>query len=86
MKYYRPGMDVPHSGIYEAIHGAAHRLEHEVTIAQGTIFPLCQRCGPAVRFELLRRVHSDEHARVPFGVIFEPFSYASRRARIARAA
>jgi hypothetical protein len=73
MKYYRPGMKVPTSGIYEALHGAGHRLEHEVTIAHGTLFPVCRRCAEDIRFKLVQSVKNHHHGFAPFGVLFAPY-------------
>jgi len=73
MKYYRPGMKVPISGIYEALHGVGHRLEHEVTIAHGTTFPVCRRCGEDVRFKLIQSAKNHQHGFAPFGVLFAPY-------------
>jgi hypothetical protein len=74
MKHYKPGMKATRSGIYEAAHGASHRLQHEVTISAGTIFPVCRQCGIEVKFRLLQRVKNAEQGWVPFGILFEPYS------------
>ena len=56
---YKPGDLVPESGIYKVEHDA-HRLMHTATLLRETVFPLCQRCGRRVRFELLRVVKSSQ--------------------------
>lgn len=74
MKHYKPGMKAELSGIYQAIHGASHRLQHEVTLAENTIFPMCRRCRLDVRFRLVRPLRSQEQGWAPFGIVFEPYS------------
>jgi hypothetical protein len=74
MKHYKPGMKALISGIYEAIHGASHRLQHEVTLSENTIFPVCRRCRLEVRFRLVRPIKSLEQGWAPFGIVFEPYS------------
>jgi hypothetical protein len=44
---------VTETGVYRAIH-SVHRLTHEVTVRERTIFPKCRKCGFDVRFELVR--------------------------------
>jgi hypothetical protein len=73
MRYYKPGMKAELSGIYEAVHGASHRLQHEVTLSANSIFPLCRRCRHEVRFRLVRPMKSKEQAWAPFGIVFEPY-------------
>jgi hypothetical protein len=51
-EFYRPGESVPETGVYSAIHDA-HRPVHEVVLRKDDIFPLCAKCGNAVRFELV---------------------------------
>jgi hypothetical protein len=51
--YFKPGEQVPTTGIYTAGH-IQHRRSHEVFAVQGEQFPSCRRCGGRVRFELLR--------------------------------
>jgi hypothetical protein len=51
---FRPGEDVPESGVYTVVH-EGHRQRHSATIFKGERFPLCARCGKQVRFVLLRR-------------------------------
>jgi hypothetical protein len=86
MKALKPGMKAPAGGIYIALHGNSHRLEHELTISEGTIFPVCRHCGHRVRFTLARLAHNVEQGWVPFGELFEPYHGASRDKLLARAA
>jgi hypothetical protein len=51
-EFYRPGESVPETGVYSAIH-EAHRPVHEVVLRKDDIFPMCGKCGEAVRFELV---------------------------------
>lgn len=74
MKLYKPGMKASLSGIYEAVHGASHRLQHEVMLSQNTTFPMCRRCRLEVRFRLVRAIKSQEQGWAPFGIVFEPYS------------
>jgi hypothetical protein len=50
---FKPGQIVPDTAIYRAIH-SGHRMTHEVTVREESIFPKCRRCGFDVRFELVR--------------------------------
>ena len=86
MKLYKPGMKVRRSGIYAALHGNSHRLEHELTVSEDTIFPICRHCGHHVRFRLVRPVKHAEQGWVPFGVLFEPYQIVSSKKTLARAA
>jgi hypothetical protein len=52
---YKPGDIVPRSGLYRIDH-KQHRLMHEATLTEGTLFPRCRRCNDAVRFALVRAV------------------------------
>ena len=79
MTHYKPGMEAPASGIYEASHGAFHRLNHQVTIAEGVRFPKCHKCGSAVSFVLIRAVRNAQQGYAPFGVIFEPVQIPEAR-------
>lgn len=54
---YRPGQLVPRTGIYRIYHHD-HRLMHEATLIAQTRFPGCKKCGTAVRFQLMRLIHS----------------------------
>jgi hypothetical protein len=51
---FKPGDDVPVSGVYTVRHNL-HRENHPATIFKGERFPACARCGAAVRFVLFRR-------------------------------
>lgn len=50
---FRPGDDVPLSGIYLVSH-QAHREAHEAVVLQRGVFPNCRECGARVRYRLLR--------------------------------
>lgn len=54
---FRPGQQVPKSGIYKVIHDYNHRQEHEVTAVMGERFPPCNHCGDHPRFALVREAH-----------------------------
>jgi predicted transcriptional regulator len=61
---FKPGQDVPNSGIYKVLHDAKHAEEHEVTCVYGKKFLPCNHCGEDVRFVLViaaRRVELDKH-------------------------
>lgn len=51
---YKPGDNVPQSGIYEAVHANRHRAPHDVVMIAKDLFPLCEVCDESVRFRLLR--------------------------------
>jgi hypothetical protein len=57
---FKPGQEVPHSGIYRVIHDPNHSEEHEVTCVYGKVFPPCNHCGHHVRFVLVRAAHHIE--------------------------
>lgn len=60
---YKPGEEVPASGIYRVMHDRNHVQEHEVTCVKGNRFPPCNGCGPHVRFVAFRLAHHvDWHA------------------------
>ncbi len=64
MALYKPGDDVPKSGIYKVIHDPKHTADHEVTCIYGRKFPPCNGCGHHPRFELIRaaiHIDSSEH-------------------------
>lgn len=42
---YKPGDEVPNSGIYKVIHDPNHAKAHEVTAIVGEHFPPCNHCG-----------------------------------------
>lgn len=54
---YRPGQEVPASGIYTVVHDRVHRDTHEVTCVKGERFPPCNKCGEHPRFQLVRAAH-----------------------------
>lgn len=54
---YKPGTQVPASGIYKVVHDKNHSAEHEVTCVMGEPFPPCKGCGPHPRFQLVRAAH-----------------------------
>jgi hypothetical protein len=54
---YRPGEEVPFSGIYGVIHDPKHVASHEVTCVKGERFPPCNGCGHHPRFTLVRAAH-----------------------------
>jgi hypothetical protein len=60
---FKPGHQVPESGLYCVEHHA-HRLMHMITLGANIRFPRCKRCGDSVRFTLLRKVK--EGRTVPF--------------------
>ena len=49
---FKPGEEVPESGIYMVLHDGAHTPPHEVTCVEGKVFPPCHCCKP--RFVLVR--------------------------------
>lgn len=51
---FKPGDPVAESGIYEVIHGNAHRASHDVVLLKDDPFPECDSCGEEVRFRLIR--------------------------------
>ena len=55
---YKPGEDVPKSGIYKVTHDS-HSPSHEVTCVYGKKFPPCRSCKHP-RFELVRAAHHIE--------------------------
>jgi hypothetical protein len=54
---YKPGDEVPKSGIYRVVHDVEHSEEHEVTCIIGKEFPPCNHCGQHPRFTLVRAAH-----------------------------
>lgn len=65
--FYKPGQQVPESGIYRVFHDPQHgNQEHEVTCVKGEPFPPCNHCGHHPRFGLVRSAHhiqDHEHFR-----------------------
>lgn len=57
VQQFRPGEDVPKSGIYKVSH-SGHHHDHEVTCLSGERFPDCHQCGDRVRFSLLIAAHA----------------------------
>jgi hypothetical protein len=53
---FKPGDEVPTSGIYKVIHDPAHAEQHEVTVVFGKKFPPCGKCKHP-RFVLVRAAH-----------------------------
>ena len=41
---FKPGMIVPESGIYTAVHHPAHRSSHQLMFRRGNRFPPCVKC------------------------------------------
>ena len=61
---FKPGDDVPRSGVYRVIHANQHAKPHEVTCVYSDRFPPCRDCRQDVRFVLVRpaqHVASHEH-------------------------
>ena len=57
---YKPGDEVPKSGIYKVTHDG-HTPPHEVTCVRGKKFPPCRTCKHP-QFELVRPAqHVDEN-------------------------
>jgi hypothetical protein len=60
---FRPGVTIPSSGIYSAVHTGHPQEDHDVTCVQGRKFPACRDCGASVEFVLLRKAkHVKHHA------------------------
>ena len=60
---FKPGEEVPHSGIYLVIHDPAHAQPHEVTCVHGKRFPPCRGCQHP-RFKLVKaaqHIDGDAH-------------------------
>jgi hypothetical protein len=57
---YKPGDEVPASGIYRVMHDR-HHSEHEVTAVKGRHFPPCNHCGHHPRFVLAHAAHHVEY-------------------------
>ena len=61
VQMYKPGEEVPKSGIYRVRHDGHHH-DHEVTCISGEQFPECNKCKGAVRFNLIIAAHAvDRH-------------------------
>ena len=50
---YRPGDEVPSSGIYRVSH-KQHRPEHDALLTVSTPFPRCRVCGDNVIYQLVQ--------------------------------
>jgi hypothetical protein len=51
-KVFKPGDAVTVSGIYNVIHDARHKEQHQVTCVKNYRFPPCRGCDKKVRFVL----------------------------------
>lgn len=51
-RLHQPGEQVRTPGIYKVLHHE-HRQAHNVVLRTSDRFPLCQKCGSHVRFELI---------------------------------
>lgn len=50
---FKPGEQVPSSGVYR-VHHQSHREEHDATLREGELFPVCTVCEQQVRFRLVQ--------------------------------
>ena len=71
-KFFKPGEAVPESGIY-SVHHDSHRLMHASTLLGGGKFPICRKCGDAVRFKLIRTVRDRQVLPFRSNAIFEEY-------------
>jgi hypothetical protein len=55
---FKPGQQVPVSGIYRVEHDS-HRLMHEAALLEKGLFPRCRKCNSQVRFQLVRPMIAD---------------------------
>lgn len=61
-RIFKPGDQVPSSGIYKASHDGPHKTEHYITALAGEVFPQCVECAMLVRFEVdVSAVYFAEH-------------------------
>ncbi|HWK31388.1 MAG TPA: hypothetical protein VNR20_04800 [Terriglobales bacterium] len=51
----RPGAAAPRTGAYTVTH-RGHRLSHILFFDEQDVFPVCRKCGDAVRYELYMRI------------------------------
>jgi hypothetical protein len=58
---YKPGDEVPTSGIYKVTHNPPHADEHEVIGVRKKIFPPCKVCEHP-RFVLVHAAHHIENS------------------------
>lgn len=64
LEAFKPGDEVPRSGIYCVFHANQHAKTHEVTCVYSDHFPSCTTCGESVRFSLVsgaQHITSNEH-------------------------
>ena len=61
VQVYKPGEEVPTSGIYKVTHDPAHAEEHEVIGVRKKIFPPCRGCEHP-RFVLVHAAHHIENS------------------------
>ena len=61
-KIYKSGELVPKDGIYKVSH-VQHRLPHKASFKAPERFPVCNKCGRLVRFELLVPAEDQEGER-----------------------
>jgi len=67
-RLFKPGDEVPRSGIYCVFHANQHAKAHEVTCVYRERFPPCTSCAEGVRFALVsgaQHVTSHEHFKRP---------------------
>jgi hypothetical protein len=50
---FKPGEQVLSSGVYRVLH-KDHRDEHDATLREGELFPMCTVCNHDVRFRLVQ--------------------------------
>jgi hypothetical protein len=72
------------TGIYRAIH-SGHRMSHEVTVLENTIFPKCRRCGFEVRFSLIKLMEARSVVARPLTGILVPFDHEEDQSSAAKA-
>jgi hypothetical protein len=59
---FKAGDKIKKSGIYSVLHEGEHSNAHDVTCVAGKVFPTCDECGAAVRFQLVRHAkHVGRH-------------------------
>jgi hypothetical protein len=71
---FKPGDNVPETGVYSIVHHGHHPKAHEVACVAGRRFPQCRKCGTSVRF----RQEITEHA-IEEDDLFNP--YVAQRTR-----
>lgn len=82
VRNFKPGDTVPTSGIYRVEHDA-HRLMHEATLVEYSVFPQCRHCGTAVRFQLVRRIQTKRVLPFRSSSILEEFKQRKKVTPIA---